>query len=68
MGELGRLVHRARAGDRDATYQLVVHLKPKSVTELVEAVFPGSTPEPWQFDALSDAFEAQIDLRFLRAA
>lgn len=68
MGELATLATRARAGDRTAALQLVIQLAPSSITELVEAVFAGSVPEPWQFDTLSDAYEARIDLRLLRAA
>lgn len=57
-GTARTLVIRTKQLDREAAFDLCRHLAPQSVTELVQAVCPVTTPSVKLFDALADAFAA----------
>lgn len=60
------LARRARVNnDDEALDELLDRLKPKSVTAVVEAVFPQGGLTPKSFDRLCNHFETWRDLREL---
>ena len=56
------LLNRCEKGDREAAYDLARVLRPQSVTELVEFVWPEHPPTPEMFDVLADAFNTYTTL------
>ena len=50
-------------GDREAAYDLARTIRPRSITELVEFVWPEYPPRPEMFDVLADAYNAYTTYR-----